>query len=369
MNKKTTAARRYKNYVISAVILILLSAAVVVAVRGLEMKPAVSPTESFIKRHMMNANGTLATYLKHSKSEHEDIVAGREALSESLGLWMQYALLIKNHALFQEGYEQLMNNYVTPQQYIAWKRDSDGAIHANTNALGDDFRIVGSLLKAAKLWEEEHYLKTAKAISETLLSKVRKDGYYTDFYDFAREELPDTLSLVYIDSAALAMMLDAGFIDKSIFDRHADLLRHMPDDGLFYPKVYDIAAREYRYDASVNLIDQLIVAIHRTTLGGNTDVLASFLKTEFSQEHKLMGRYDRASRAQEVSYESPAVYGLAILLAVEQDDRAWAKQLHERMIALRSTDALYSGGYVFDGNTHLFDNLLPLLAETALKVR
>ena len=51
-----------------------------------------SPTVSFVQDHMTNPNGTIATYLQDATSERADIVAGREALSESLGLWMQYAV-------------------------------------------------------------------------------------------------------------------------------------------------------------------------------------------------------------------------------------------------------------------------------------
>ncbi|WKL04358.1 hypothetical protein Q0F98_15345 [Paenibacillus amylolyticus] len=37
------------------------------------------------------------------------------------------------------------------------------------------------------------------------------------------------------------------------------------------------------------------------------------------------------------------------------------------MISMRSLDASYPGGYVFSGNTHMFDNLFPLLGETELQ--
>ncbi|WP_409344029.1 hypothetical protein [Paenibacillus sp. MBLB4367] len=64
-------------------------------------------------------------------------------------------------------------------------------------------------------------------------------------------------------------------------------------------------------------------------------------------------------------YESPSVYGLAILLALRVNDKGWAEQLVKQMLTLRDQDPSYAGGYVFGGNTHIFDNLFALLGETA----
>lgn len=58
-------------------------------------------TEQFILKHMTNSNGTLASYLQADISEHPDIPAGREALSESLGLWMEYAVMKEDQQLFE----------------------------------------------------------------------------------------------------------------------------------------------------------------------------------------------------------------------------------------------------------------------------
>ena len=67
-------------------------------------------TEQFIEKWLVNENGTLATYMKDSDSEDEDLVKGREALSESLGLWMEYTLQKEDKVLFEEAYQQL-NRY------------------------------------------------------------------------------------------------------------------------------------------------------------------------------------------------------------------------------------------------------------------
>lgn len=56
-------------------------------------------TEDFIYQWLRNDNGTLATYIKDSEQIDEDLVSGREALSETVGIWMMYAVekMIRNY--------------------------------------------------------------------------------------------------------------------------------------------------------------------------------------------------------------------------------------------------------------------------------
>ncbi|MGF6353153.1 hypothetical protein ABIE27_001062 [Paenibacillus sp. 4624] len=353
-------------YILLAVV---VSVAIVLLWRERFVMEKVSPTVAFVEEHMTNPNGTLATYLQEAASERADIVAGREALSESLGLWMQYALASDNEVMFEQAYKQLQKYYVIrPDIYIAWKLDFEGKAHVATNALGDDLRIMGALLQAADRWERGRAdkLATASALSRTLTQRTEQQGYMVDFYDFKSGHSTDTLSLVYVDLLALQAMRDHRMLEPDAYSRYEDVLHKMPDDGLFYPKSMNVNTKAYTYDDKVNLIDQLIVANHVMEMGRKPDKLIAFLKKEFGTRGKLPGQYDRRTQAPAVDYESASVYGLSILLAVRSGDPNWAKQLYQHMIALRGQDKRYPGGYVFDGNTHLFDNLFPLLGETYL---
>ncbi|MFC7558780.1 hypothetical protein ACFQY3_06865 [Paenibacillus farraposensis] len=83
-------------------------------------------TKRFIAKNLTNPNGTLATYLQKAKSVNPELAAGREALSESLGLWMQAALASDDQAAFEKSYETLNRYFVTDQDYIAWKLSPEG---------------------------------------------------------------------------------------------------------------------------------------------------------------------------------------------------------------------------------------------------
>jgi len=324
-------------------------------------------TEMFIRNYMKNPNGTLATYLMEGQSGNPDIVGGREALSESLGLWMQYAVAKKDEAMFNNSAVVLTERFLTSDGYIAWKLQKDGTRNVTANALGDDLRIVDNLLQAAELWSNDAYRSLAAQIAKELIKSVTHNGYLVDFRDFSTRNATNILSLVYVDTSALKRMRDSGLIDGKTYDKHVQVLLELPNDGTFYPKTYQVETKQYAYDDTVNLIDQLIVALHSAKAGKKPVQLTAFLKNEFEKEHRLMGRYDRRSKLGNAAFESSSVYGLTVLLALELGDRDWASQLLERMLELRDQDKTYPGGYVFNGNTHMFDNLFPLLAETALR--
>ncbi|CAH1196936.1 MULTISPECIES: glycosyl hydrolase family 8 [unclassified Paenibacillus] len=327
-----------------------------------------SPTASFIQNHMTNPNGTLASYLQDARSENPDIVAGREALSESIGLWMQYAVAKNDQAMFEQSYTLLKTYFLMPQKYIAWKLDADGTSHVTTNALGDDFRIVNALLAAADQWADgrEDKLQTAAAISRVLTEFVQQHGYYVDFHDFSNGYSSDLLSLVYVDLPALKAMESHEMLQPGTYGKYKGLLQSMPDDGVFYAKTFDPSTKQFAYSDTVNLIDQLIIANHLMETPRKPDKLITFLKKEMNRLHYLPGQYNRTQRTPSVTYESPAVYGLAIELAIRADDPKWAKQLYKQMVKLRDQDSRYPGGYVSGGNTHMFDNLVALLGETKL---
>jgi len=271
-------------------------------------------------------------------------------------------VLKKDKTLFHQSSGVLEHYFLTPQHYLSWKLEPDGSSNTHTNALGDDLRVIGVLLKAEQLWGVSSDREKAGTLTGTLLSSALVNGYMTDFHDFARGESAQELSLAYIDSDALQQMQKAQLIDHAFYSKHIQLLENMPDDGAFYPKSFNVHNGQYTYDDSVNLIDQLLVGIHAAEIGREPEPLISFLKKEWSRSHKLYGRYDRALRTSSVEYESPSVYGLVVQLALEAKDKVWAGELYRHMLSLRDGDPEYPGGYVFDGNTHIFDNLLPLLA-------
>lgn len=103
--------------------------------------------------NMTNPNGTLATYLQEAQSVNPELAAGREALSESLGFWMQAALESRDLVAFEKSYDILARYFTVDGHYIVWKLNPEVGADVSTNALGDDLRIIGALLEGARIWE------------------------------------------------------------------------------------------------------------------------------------------------------------------------------------------------------------------------
>ncbi|WP_322907032.1 glycosyl hydrolase [Paenibacillus campi] len=362
---RVTQNRRVLIALVIGIAVIVIGLTALFTIRALNQQP--SPTASFIEQSMVNANGTIASYLKPAPSTDPNVVAGREALSESLGLWMQYTLLENSQPDFDRSYQLLNQYFMSPQHYIWWKLQPDGQSIVHTYALGDDLRIVSALLEAYGRWNVPGYLTTSKQITDTLWQYGLNNGYLVDYHDFEHNTSSNLLSLTYIDTLAFERMKQYGLISDELYERHMQLLRTIPNDGLFYPRTFDVINGKYGYDTEVNLIDQLIIGLHLAEMNRPPDKLVAFLKQQFAEDGHLYGRYYASNHQPAVRYESPSVYGLAILLAVQMNDRAWAQQLYERMIMFRASTGSDIGGYVSDGDTHAFDNLLALLAETTLQ--
>jgi hypothetical protein len=355
--------RKWRVFLIIALICVVMA---VFFIMKLTNNPRVL-TEQFVRTHMFNPSGTISSYLQDAPSTDPNVVAGREALSESLGLWLEYGIAVKDQNLFNEMTHQLRSKFMSPEGHIYWKLDKEGISHVTTNALGDDLRIIRTLLQAYELWNDQSDLQLAKKLNTYLMDKTRLEGYPVDFYDESNDYYSPTLSLVYVDVEAFQLMKKHQLINSNDYDRYIAILEHMPKDTLFYPKLYEIESGKYTFDEKVNLIDQLIVALHLGEAGIDNKPMLQFLQEQYTQHHKVFGAYDRNTLEPSVEYESPAVYALAILLALQQKDEEWAEKWYKRMLYFQTQHGKYAGGYVFDNNTHAFDNLFPLLAEAQLK--
>jgi hypothetical protein len=358
--------------IILAFIVILL--AYQISYRGLIMYKNISssfPTETFIERSMKNLNGTLATYVKETEMKDEDHVQGREALSESLGLWMQFAIEKGDEELFTECYSILRLYFLSDEGMVYWRLSPAGEVLAEANASIDDLRIAHALLQAAALWEREDFLETGKKIGMHLNARNKQDRILADFYDKKSKKAGKLVTYSYIDFPAIQALANEGALDREIVMEMEQLLTEVPVRNGFFAKAYQIDTGESTFDQEVNMIDQMLIALHRSQAGLDSPSFLAFIKKELKEHGVIYARYEADSKKQAVPYESPALYALAILYAIEEEEENLAAQLYIRMTEFREDRiaSVYYGGYTIakDGNTHIFDNLLPLIAETRFK--
>ncbi|MEQ6378214.1 glycosyl hydrolase family 8 [Bacillaceae bacterium S4-13-56] len=326
--------------------------------------------ETFIKNWMFNSNGTMKTNLQDYPSKNPEIARGEDALSESLGLWMLYALEKKDSIMFESAYVTLKEHFLTKEHLVLWKVSSNKKEEIYTNALIDDLRIIEALMAATDLWGIKKYSEEAEAIGKNIVKHQISNNYFTDYYDSKVMKEADILTLSYLKPKAIHYLMDSGQIDDKLFNTSMDLLKNIPYEYPFYPKRLHIIEETYEFEDEINLIDQVYIAYHQAQIKHINQDFLNFLKQEFHKEGALFGRYNRSTNLPTVNYESPALYGLTILFALESNENDFARDLYYRMVEFqtKNPESKYYGGYI-DYNiedSHIFDNVIPLLAERKL---
>ncbi len=355
----------YAKKMLHRMLAIILAAVILIFAYNI-FYPRYVKTEDFIKKYMTNPNGTLSTYLIATQYVSPDIAHSRESLSESLGLWMQYAIVKQDQSIFENCYVVLNDYFLSPEDFVYWKISWDGRSDVTTNALIDDLRIIDALLTAEQVWGQAKWGQTARQIGRFMATHLVKDGRLVDFYDSKYNNSSDSITLSYLEPQALEKLRDCGILENTVYDQSIELIGTIPDDGVFFPKAYNVKAKNYTYDTAVNLVDQLLIARYRMHLGIDSPGLYAFVRDEYYNKGIIYGGYDRTTRTPGEFSESPAVYALAILYSLERGDNGFAVDLYKRMVRFRTQSGNYTGGYVTNGQTHIFDNLYPLLAEIRL---
>lgn len=323
-------------------------------------------TYHFIDENLRNPNGTFATYLQEDTEMDADEVKGKETLSETVGLWMEYALIIEDKEKFEEAYQQLHQYFLDPGGFVYWKLSQQGEYEEYINALIDDVRIIKSLWEAHEKWGEEKYRNTADEIGRAVEQNNVYESIMIDFYDKSIGYSSDFLTTSYLSLEDLDFLLEKGYISTEVHAATSEVLRSLPVQNGFYPKTYMVNNDELKYDSRVNMIDQLIVALNSP---GESVELTSFIVNEMNKRGLLHGIYSLNEKEPLVDYESPAIYALLISYAIKIDDKDLAMKTYERLIQFRENSATYRGAYSVgeDENTHIFDNLLPLIAIEHMK--
>jgi predicted nucleic-acid-binding protein len=314
-------------------------------------KKPISSTEKFVIEELMTEDNLLRTDLTQQK----DVF-----LSESVGLWLTYLLEKDDQARFDEQLE-VINNYFLEKKFIVWR--IDGKKQATVNALIDDFRIMRALFDAGEKWHDERYITLGKSIGKNIVKYGMQEDTFVDFVDVHTHNKANTITLSYIMPSALLKMRQYHVLSKAQLEHQLSILSKAPKaQAGFFPKYYDVVSKNYEYDTELHMIDQLYTAYHSATLGLETKHFTTWLLSLYSRDHKLYGRYDASTGEPAVTFESPAVYAMATRYMLEIHNDRMAEEFFRKMESLKANA---NTGYVDvqTNATHIFDNLLPLLAE------
>ena len=315
---------------------------------------------SFLKNNMRGADGGLFTAYRESQGSSPK---GHDVLSESMGLWMECAVLLGDRALFDEGL-----GYVTEKMsrggVYAWYVDSKGN-QADSNALLDDLRIARALAAAEQTWGG--YETALRELAGQLLAKNTYRGRLSSFYDFRLRRSGSSISLAYADFEALSCLAeyDSRFADM------AEDLKQIVDGGFIgndfplYYSSYDYKQQRYSRE-SLNTAEALLTLYHLC----GTELLRpeslQWLKSAIAGD-TLAARYEvDGTPVAGYQYDSTAVYAIAALIGQKCGDGELYRMAREAMERARVTDreSPFYGSFSHSDNgsdLQSFDQLMPLL--------
>lgn len=239
-----------------------------------------------VEKKYTDSDGLIHAYPETRNSEY---------LSESIGLYMEYLVLVEDKQNFSEQYEILKKYFLIQESgfhFIPWRLKENAA----TNALIDDLRIISALEKATEIFGDKEYRILADNLSHTLATVQHRDHFTVDFYDWSLAIPARRITLSYLAD------------HQSISAESFKLLEDVDADHVFFPEYYDIATNKYVSGHEVHMIDQLLIALNREKRGQGSEIFANWLIEEWSTKQKIYGRYDRKTLESVVEYESLAVY-------------------------------------------------------------
>ncbi len=334
-----------------------------------ETREELEKTEAFIQRWLQNDNGTIATYILDGEETDEDLVKGRETLAETVGLFLLYALEKNDQSLFDSYYDQFEQYFLNSDGFVDWKLNEEGESEVSTNALIDDIRIMEALVRAEEKWGGAHYVETAEIVGDYLDTYNVNNGIYVNFYETEEHYASEQVKLSYIDVQAMNISADQGLLDEKTVANTVQVLKEAPLKNGFYPISYNVETGDYMYDEQVNIVDQAILAYHFSQVGERSEEFLAFIQNEMDTRGLIHGMYDLDTKEPAVNYESPAIYGYLISYALYAGEEELAQTIYDRMkeYQVMDTESEYYGGYaITNEDTHIFDNLVPLIAEQAM---
>ena len=318
-----------------------------------------APTERFLRANMIGEDGGVYTTYVDGRGSSP---AGRDVLSESQGLLMEYAELTRNPELFADSWK-FVRERLYRDGVFAWYVTDDGK-QADANALIDDLRIYRALKDANELWGG--YDSEIDALSEAIRDHNTAREHLVGFYDFRQKRAGTALPLHCIDLEALRDLAEED-ADFAVAAREAeDILRggYISDDfPLYYPS-YDHATGRYSTD-SMNTSEALMILYHAVKAGIADQKSIDWLADRV-ESGTLAARYRVDGEAVSgFDYDSTAVCAIAALIGAEVGDARLYTCARNRMEKYYVTEATSLRGSFSDradgSDIIAFDQLMPLL--------
>ena len=294
--------------------------------------------------------------------------SGKDILSESQGLMMLAALEKNDPDLFARVWSFTKNHLIKnglAVWYISEKGDP-----AHVNALIDDIRIWYALDQAEKRGMGAYADDSAGMLSAVKNRCLDKKGRLVDFVDLYDGEQTDTISLQYLDLAALDLMAQADPDLTAAYQNAVNILLdgRISDEFPLYYRSYNYKSRSYD-SGYLNTAEALYTLWNLSRADLLPEDAFQWLREQVENGTLAASYKTNGKVVPGYNYHSTAVYALAALIARETGDKEMfetALRRMERKFILNAEDEFF-GSYSQKGAAvYSFDQMLPFLVNVSL---
>ncbi len=314
-------------------------------------------TESFVTESMMSPEG--GVYSRYQDSS--GLATGHDILSESQGLLMEYAAERNDPYLFGFAYRYVQEQMMTYSLPV-WVVEDEQTI--TVNALLDDLRM----LKALNLIQNRSggYLDGLQSLAQNIVLYNFVNQQPVDFYDFLYKVPASRFTLCYADLDAMDTLSYHAPIAEGLPAAARKLVSegYLGDHFPLYRNYYDYTTGTYD-TGSINMAEGLYTLYHLAEVDELKQASLDWLRGKMASGG-IFARYNQDGQVTVgYEYESPAVYALVGLIALEADDPILLTQAVSRMEQFRvfDTDSPANGAFGGEdiGQIASYDQLMALL--------
>lgn len=309
------------------VICLIISICVLIACGGYSAKAHSSDNlTAHIENYYIAENGMVLNFKNADYPQY---------LSESLGLYMQFLLGMKDEIRFQQQVDILLEHFLQPvgdHLFVKWELGEQTTV----GALIDDLRIAWVLKHAAAIFEDnELYSELSDRIMATIKDTMIVNGRLVDFFDWHYNIAKDQLFLSYYIVPAMSGFPDYTFVPLESLTADPFFME-LYIDGEFHP-----AGDE------VNMIDQSLIAIAYFERTGTPEPnFQQFISGRLQEDGLIFARYNRDTLEKSNENQSSAAYAFLLHYFELTNQFDYAATVRDLLLAIETYDP---------ETTHFFD--------------
>ncbi len=283
---------------------------------------------NFIERELVNEDGGIMTGYLPEKGVP---LKNTDVLSESQGLVMEYAVGIRDKALFDKCFNYV-NGKMRKDPLIAWVVTEKGPARVNSSV--DDLRIYRVLRKAESIWGG--YSQMLDNLERALRRYNTQDHRLVNQYDFKYRKKSDKLKLGFADFEALKLLGDSNPLWEQVCQNSLTTVENGYISGSFpvYYSEYDYSGKNY-IQGDINMAEGMVTIVHLAKINKLRPETLKWLRRAIDGDG-IFARYKTDGTVSPVGrYESTAIYGLACMAAKYAGDTELAEKALARMEAMQ----------------------------------